>query len=107
MDELRLAQVIDNIISNSYKYAGTSINVSSRIAGQYLEIAFQDYGPGVSEDESPLLFNKFYRAENSKGKSGSGLGLYISKYLINKMSGEIDCDNTGDGFIMILKLLIA
>ncbi|MDF2684876.1 MAG: hypothetical protein K0S55_57, partial [Clostridia bacterium] len=35
------------------------------------------------------------------------LGLYISKYLMNKMSGEIDCENTDDGFILRLKLLIA
>jgi signal transduction histidine kinase len=41
-DELRLAQVIDNIISNSYKYAGTSIEVSFQINGSFLEISFLD-----------------------------------------------------------------
>ena len=93
VDVLRLAQVIDNVISNSYKYAGTSIDVSTHIKGKYLEIAFKDYGLGVSEDERPLIFNKFYRAKNSAGKSGTGLGLYISKYLMNKMSGDIECEN--------------
>jgi signal transduction histidine kinase len=107
IDELRLVQVIDNVISNSYKYAGTSIEVSFQMIGKYLEIAFKDYGHGVSEDERPLIFNKFYRAKNSAGKSGTGLGLYISKYLMNKMSGDINSKNTEDGFVLKLKLLIA
>lgn len=107
VDVLRLAQVIDNLISNSYKYAGTSIHVSTLIRGKYLEIGFKDYGVGVTEDEIPLIFNKFYRSKNSEGKSGSGLGLYISKYIMDKMSGDIYCENTGDGFIVILKLPIA
>lgn len=107
VDELRLAQVIDNVISNSYKYAGTSIEASSHIRDRYLEIAFKDYGLGVDINERPLLFNKFYRAKNSVGKSGAGLGLYISKYLMNKMSGGIHCQNHQDGFVIIVKLLIA
>ncbi|MBH1941745.1 HAMP domain-containing histidine kinase [Mobilitalea sibirica] len=106
-DELRLEQVIDNIISNSYKYAGTSIDVTARITAGYLEVIFRDYGLGVSEEERPLLFNKFYRAKNAENKSGTGLGLYISKYLMNKMSGEIDCENTESGFLVKIKLLLA
>lgn len=105
-DKLRLTQVIDNIISNSYKYADTSISVTSRIKGKTLELEFNDFGHGVSEEELPLLFNKFYRAGNAEGKSGSGLGLYISKYLMSKMSGDIDCRNTEDGFTVILYLRI-
>lgn len=106
VDILRLAQVIDNVISNSYKYAGTSIDVSLHIKDEYLEIIFKDHGLGVSNDEMPLIFNKFYRAKNSEGKGGTGLGLYIAKYLMNKMSGDITCENAGDGFIFKVKLLI-
>lgn len=106
MDELRLAQVIDNVISNSYKYAGTVIDVSVEINGEFLEVAFQDYGTGVNENELPLLCNKYYRAGNSQGKGGTGLGLYISKYLMSKMSGDILCENTEKGFRVKLKLLI-
>jgi len=106
-DVLRLAQVVDNIISNSYKYAGTSIYISSVIRGKYLEISFKDYGGGVSEGEIPMIFNKFYRGNNSKGKGGTGLGLYISKYMMEKMEGDIYCENSEDGFTVVLKLLIA
>lgn len=106
-DPQRLQQVVDNIISNSYKYAGTSINVTAVIKDQYLEIEFRDYGQGVSSEEIPLLFHKFYRAKNSSGKNGAGLGLYISKYLMNKMDGNIGCRNTGDGFAVTVKLYIS
>jgi signal transduction histidine kinase len=72
--------------------------------GGYLEAVFQDYGPGVPEEEKPLIFNKFYRAKNAADKSGTGLGLYISRYIMNKMSGEIDCENTGDGFAIKIRM---
>lgn len=107
MDELRLSQVVDNIISNSYKYADTSIDVSIDVNNEFLEIIFLDYGIGVAETELPLLFNKFYRAGNADGKSGSGLGLYISRYLMKEMSGDIECQNIENGFMIKLKLMIA
>jgi signal transduction histidine kinase len=106
-DVLRLEQVIDNIISNSYKYAGTSIHVCSVINGKYLEISFKDFGLGVSDEELPFIFNKYFRAKNSSGKGGAGLGLFISKYFMDKMSGDIFCENADGGFIVTLKLLIA
>ncbi len=105
-DTLRLAQVVDNVISNSYKYAGTPIHVTSRIRGDYLELEFVDFGPGVAAEELPLLCNKFYRAGNAEGKSGTGLGLFISKYLMDKMSGEILCENTEEGFVVRISLLL-
>lgn len=64
----------------------------------------RDYGPGVPEGELQLITNKFYRgkgAENTE-KEGSGLGLYISKILMEKMNGEMICKNQGDGFVVIL-----
>ncbi|MBU5311958.1 HAMP domain-containing histidine kinase [Tissierella carlieri] len=107
VDSLRLLQVIENIISNSYKYADTSINIIGNIKGQYLELEFKDYGLGISSEEAPLLFNKFYRGKNSIRKSGTGLGLYISKYLMNKMQGDIEYKATDIGFALILKLRIS
>lgn len=105
-DSLRLSQIIDNIIINSYKYSGTKINIESYFTDNFLAISFYDYGKGVNEEELPYLFNKFYRAENAKGKPGAGLGLYISRYLANRMSGDVTCENTETGFKsnIILKL---
>ncbi|MFJ7735571.1 ATP-binding protein [Lysinibacillus sp. NPDC097287] len=103
-DPIRLQQVIDNIISNSYKYAGTRISIKSKIIQDYLELHIQDFGPGISEEELPLLFNKYYRGKNVEGKNGSGLGLYISKYFMENMHGQIYCFNRDDGFTALLKI---
>ena len=106
-DSVRMQQVIDNIISNSYKYAGTKISIKSQIIQDYLELHIQDFGAGISEDELPLLFNKYYRGKNVEGKNGSGLGLYISKYFMENMQGNINCFNRADGFTVVLKIKLA
>ena len=106
-DPLRMQQVIDNIISNSYKYAGTNITIKSQINQGYLELHIIDFGSGISEEELPLLFNKYYRGENIEGKNGSGLGLYISKYFMENMEGQISCYNRKEGFTVVLKIKLA
>ena len=106
-DPVRMQQVIDNIISNSYKYAGTMITIKSQIKQDYLELQIMDLGSGISEEELPLLFNKYYRGTNIGGKNGSGLGLYISKYFMENMYGQISCYNWHDGFTVVLKIKLA
>ena len=105
-DRLRLQQVIDNIISNSYKYAKTDIHVESFIVDNFLVIEFRDYGAGVNPIELPLLTEKFRRGENSKSLDGVGLGLYISKTFLDEMEGSIELKNGNPGFIVIIKLRI-
>lgn len=107
MDPVRMQQVIDNVISNSYKYAGTKILITSRINQSDLELHITDFGKGISEEELPLLFNKYYRGRNVQGKNGSGLGLYISKYFMENMGGHISSQNRQDGFTVILKIKLA
>lgn len=89
MDKLRLSQVIGNILFNSYKYAGTPIDISFRLDESFLEMSISDSGPGVPEDEIALITNKFYRGKEHGGREGSGLGLYIAKILMDKMGGEL------------------
>ncbi len=106
-DPLRMQQVMDNIISNSYKYAGTKVMIKTQINEGYLELHIIDSGPGMSEEELPLLFNKYYRGKNVEGKNGSGLGLFISKYFMENMFGQISCSNRKDGFTIVLKIKLA
>ena len=61
IDKLRLQQVFDNIFMNSYKYADTAISVNPELTGDYLVIRIADEGPGVKEEELPLLKEKFRR----------------------------------------------
>lgn len=106
-DEVRLQQVFDNIISNSYKYAGTMITMQSKIINKNLEVKLQDYGSGISEEERLLLTQKYYRGANSKGKSGSGIGLYVADYLMKKMDGELRIVFCEEGFGIIISIPLA
>ncbi|AWB46517.1 sensor histidine kinase [Paenibacillus sp. CAA11] len=107
IDALRLQQVIDNCISNAYKYAGTAIRVSFTLIPIYLVVDIMDYGQGVSREELLLLFNKFYRGHNAEGHAGAGLGLFISKYLMQNMEGDMECHNRDDGFTVTLYIKLA
>lgn len=107
IDATRFNQVIANVIYNSYKYADTKINIDFHIKDGYLHIKIQDYGKGIAEEELPLLFNKFYRGKNAASKSGSGLGLYICKKLLEQMEGEIYCSNNEHGFMTLILLKLA
>lgn len=89
IDKLRLSQVIGNIISNSYKYAETPIDIYFRLDESFLEVSISDSGSGVPEGEIALITNKFYRGKQHGDKEGSGLGLYIARILMDKMGGEL------------------
>lgn len=97
-DKLRLQQVFDNIFMNSYKYADTDMHVNASISGDYLVIRISDEGPGVKEEEIPLLKDKFRRGSNASDKDGAGLGLYLTDYFMEKMDGKIGLKNLKPGF---------
>lgn len=102
-DKLRLKQVLDNIINNSYKYAGTQVSVSfiENVEGTVIKI--RDFGEGIAEEELALIKGKFYRGSNTEGKSGSGLGLYLADNFMKQMRGGMECYNE-DGFVVELFL---
>lgn len=107
IDQTRLSQVIGNVIGNSYKYADTEIEVSYEFQEHYLVMTIRDHGESVDPDELPLLTNKFYRGKKSAAdKEGSGLGLYISRELMEKMQGELIL-SCKDGFVVSLLLPLA
>ena len=97
-DLLRLGQVFGNIISNSYKYAGTKIEVSFTLIDRYLKISFKDFGTTLTQEELPLLKTKFYRGKNAESKQGAGLGLYICSKILENMGGGLGCEIEPDGF---------
>jgi len=106
-DLLRLQQVFDNIFANSYKYAGTDIDIKASISENSLIIEVMDFGAGVAQDELPLIMNKFFRGKNTETKSGYGLGLYIAKNLLAQMGGDIQCENHADGFVVRIVIRLA
>ena len=103
-DAKRMSQVIGNIMSNSYKYANTKIDIDFRVADNYLEMQISDHGPGVPAGELDLITNKFYRGKDweNSGKDGHGLGLYIAKSLMKRMNGDLIAESNGDGLAITL-----
>lgn len=97
-DKIRVNQVVSNIIYNSYKYAGTDIFVKSSIDDDTLTISITDKGGGVPKEELPLITEKYKRGTNAVGMQGAGLGLYISKELMENMQGSLDVANVDGGF---------
>lgn len=103
-DKVRLQQSLDNIFMNSYKYADTPIIVDAVIDKEYLKITISDEGPGVTEEELPLLKNKYERGSNAADKDGAGLGLYLTNYFMEHMEGKLILDNKDKGFAASLWL---
>lgn len=108
-DVLRLNQVIDNIISNSYKYANTKIDVNFELdrKNRLLKMKIKDYGPGVPSQELPLICQKYYRGmqESKKQTQGSGLGMYLSKLFMEGMGGGLTYYNE-DGFVVEISICL-
>lgn len=103
MDRLRLSQVIDNVVNNSYKYAGTPVTVSFLEEAEGIQVLIKDSGPGICEEELALATEKFYRGSNAAGKTGSGLGLYLAKTFMEQMRGGMEVYND-NGFAVVLFL---
>lgn len=92
-DPLRLAEVINNLVANAISYtgAGGRVSVYSNSAPNEIVTTVEDTGVGIPAEAIPHLFNKFFRVSNTlqKGSKGTGLGLYISKSIIQKLNGRI------------------
>lgn len=106
-DGLRLQQVFDNLFSNSYKYAGTGIEVTAAKEGRFLAVSIEDYGGGVSDSELPLLKQKFVRGKNAKSADGAGLGLFISDSFMKGMGGELSVENGARGLKVTVRVALS
>lgn len=107
IDPARLAQVFDNVLGNSYKYADTPISVTATLAGPLVELAFTDSGPGVPAAELGALFNRGVRGSNVGDRPGHGLGLFTSAWLMERMGGEIGVRQGSEGFTITVGVPLA
>ena len=107
-DGVRLAQVIENLFTNAIKYApGAPIDVSLGQVRENIRIAFHDQGPGIDSEALPFIFDRFYRARNERTITGTGLGLYICKQIIEAHRGKIWAEsNPGRGTTFLIDLPI-
>jgi signal transduction histidine kinase len=96
-DKDKISQVLINLISNALKYTPTGglVEVSVVSADTSVEIMVSDNGTGISEEDIPFIFERFYRADKSRNRmtGGSGIGLTISKAIIEAHGGTIGVES--------------
>ncbi|MBR6403893.1 MAG: sensor histidine kinase [Eubacterium sp.] len=106
-DKIRVGQIFSNIFYNSYKYADTDIYVDGETDTDSLCISITDRGGGVPSEELAMIVDKYKRGSNASDKQGAGLGLYISKELMEDMQGSLEVTNADGGFRVILSFKLA
>jgi two-component system sensor histidine kinase VicK len=110
MDVDRISQVVLNLVSNALKYSSQDKPVEVRLSqnDQRALLRVQDYGFGIAPDELPHIFEMYYRAPRARSStiSGLGLGLAISKDILDQHGGRIWCESgQGIGTTFFVELL--
>ncbi len=92
-DRFRFSRILSNLIGNACKFSpeGAAVQVSAKAVSGTVEIAVSDSGIGISPEDQPQVFDKFFRVDNSpaRGSTGAGLGLYIVKNLVEAHGGAV------------------
>ncbi|MDO4317666.1 MAG: HAMP domain-containing sensor histidine kinase [Lachnospiraceae bacterium] len=102
VDAGRIAQAIENLIHNARKYApGSPVDIWTE-QGRGYEIHIRDHGQGIPPEDMPFVFDKFYRGHNCQAAEGAGLGLFIVRYVMERMNGEVRLYNHADGLEAVL-----
>ena len=88
----QLERAVSNLLDNAAKWS-SSVDVD--VSGT--EVTVRDHGPGISEEDLPYVFDRFYRATNARNLPGSGLGLAIVRHVAQTHGGEATAENAPDG----------
>lgn len=108
-DRLLLTEAVENLLSNALKFSpqGSMILMAVKQEGEYCHIIVKDNGPGINEQEQKLLFSRFTKLSNKPtgGESSIGLGLAITKHLVEQLQGTIFCESSsGKGSSFVIQL---
>ena len=99
-DERRLTQVLNNLVSNAIKYSpeGGQITIKGQIHPEHVTVSVCDEGIGISARDQNRIFQKFSRLDNalSRKTEGTGLGLYLSRAIVEAHHGRIWLQNNSD-----------
>lgn len=109
MDRKRIAQVVDNLLSNALKFSpgNTTVTISLRRVSGGVELSVRDQGPGISEEERKRLFGFFQRLSNrpTAGETSTGLGLAICRKIVDAHGGAIRAEEAeGGGTVFFVTL---
>ena len=96
VDALRIERVLANLLVNALKYTPEDASIIVALASKpdHVRISVTDGGPGMTPQDAASVFEKYRRAETSHGREGSGLGLYISRKIVEAHGGTIGVSTT-------------
>jgi len=104
-DSLRVRQILRNLISNAVRYGGSSIRVTTRAAGDHVQVVVSDNGQGVPAEDEATIFLPYRRSANAHRDAASvGLGLWICRQLAQAMGGTLDYSRVDESTRFILTL---
>ena len=109
-DSKRLVQVLVNLLHNAIKFTppGGKITLSAQQQDDFIRFAVQDNGAGISADDLPRIFERFYKSDRARTGSGTGLGLAIARHLVEAHGGTIWVESVeGKGSTFHFTILIA
>jgi PAS domain S-box-containing protein len=94
-DAQRLGQVLGNLVSNAIKFSpkNSSIKLLCHSTDGEVQIAVTDSGPGIAAEDIPHVFERFYRGRNASRASGTGLGLYVAKEIVEAHGGCLEVES--------------
>lgn len=108
-DASRLKEILDNLLSNAVTYnrKGGSVFVRAAVKDSMVEITIEDTGYGIPKDKQDKIFQKFFRVDHKETREimGAGLGLFITRMLVEKMGGKIwytSIEGKGSSFCFLL-----
>ena len=107
-DTARMRQVFLNILDNAAKHGGEGGKITAEICreGDFVVVRIRDFGPGIPEEELPLVKKKFYKG-TSKAR-GSGIGLAVCEEIVTMHNGTLELANAeGGGTVVTIRLPIA
>lgn len=108
-DPLLIDQAIANLLSNAVKYSAPPdpVDISADVEGPWVRLRVCDRGVGISEEERPKLFERFFRAKTAAGVEGTGIGLHFTRTIARMHGGDVEAlprEGGGSSFILSIPI---
>lgn len=109
-DSYVLEKVLSNVLSNAIKFPedGTEVKIKMEQRGEEVIIIYEDGGPGISDEELPMIFEKYTKlsTQPTMGESTTGLGMYLAKKFIELIDGKIEIEKASDNGGLRVRVLL-